>query len=52
MTKHINLLSFSYPLALIGLKAVHVVGASDAPGTQEFQQVDFHRSLHKDKVVF
>lgn len=41
----------SYSLALVGLKAVHVVGATDAPGTQEFQKVDFHRSLHKDKVV-
>lgn len=41
----------SYSLALIGLKAVHVVGASDAPGAQELQQVDFHRSLHEDKIV-
>lgn len=41
----------SYSLVLIGLETVHVVGASDAPGTQEFQQVDFHWGLHKDKVV-
>lgn len=41
----------SYPLVLIGLKAVHVVGAPDAPGTQEFQQVDFHGGLHKNEVV-
>lgn len=40
-----------YPENLVGLKAVHVVGASDAPGTEELQQVDFHRGLHKDKVV-
>jgi hypothetical protein len=35
---------------LIGLKAIHVVGASDAPGTQELK-VDFHRGLHEDNVV-
>lgn len=38
-------------MALIGLKAVHVVGATDAPGTQKFQQVDLHGGLHKYKVV-
>lgn len=41
----------SYSLALIGLETVHVVGAADAPSTQELQQVDFHRGLHEDKVV-
>lgn len=45
-------LKSSYSLALIGLEAVHVVGASDAPCTQEFQQVDFHRRLNKYKIVF
>lgn len=43
--------SAPYSLALIGFEAVHVVAATDTPGTQELQQVDFHRSLHKDKVV-
>lgn len=41
----------SYSLFLIGLETVHVVGASDAPGAQELQQVDLHRGLHEDKVV-
>lgn len=41
-----------YALALIGLKTIHVVGATDAPSTQELQQVDLHRGLHKYKVVF
>lgn len=40
-----------YSLALVGLEAVHVVGASDAPGTQELQQVDLHWGLHKHKII-
>lgn len=41
-----------YALALVGLKTVHIVGAPDAPGTQELQQVDLHGGLNKYKVVF
>lgn len=40
-----------YALTLVGLEAVHVVGAADAPRTQELQQVDLHRRLHKHEVV-
>lgn len=49
--KAMSLLGGSYSLGLIGLEAVHVVGASDAPGAQELEQVDLHWCLHEDKVV-
>lgn len=51
ITKKIKKNQSSYSLALIGLKTVHVVGASDAPRAQEFQQVDFHGGLDKYKIV-
>lgn len=41
----------TYAFLLIRLKAVHIVGSSNTPGTQEFQEIDFNRCLHKDKVV-
>lgn len=43
---------WTYALALVGLEAVHIVGASDAPGAQELEQIDFDRRLHEDEVVF
>lgn len=41
----------AYPHAVVGFKAVHVRGPSDAPSRQVLEHVDLHRLLHKHKVV-
>lgn len=43
--------SNAHPESLVGFKAVHVSGSSDAPSRQELDQVDLHGRLHKHKIV-
>lgn len=51
LTGSVPIIWTPHSLALVGLEAVHVVGASDAPGAQELQQVDLHWGLHEHKIV-